>query len=203
MSTLGYRHFDVTIGGKTLIMHNGQTADPLNRYAKAMKVLSGKRGKTDADLAELARIEYEAGLYLNAKQQVVIPSTVLEAVVCAGARKTKEGKLALSGLFVDTDLVLAYDGGPLSVKKLLASEDHTLRVAVRVSQSKVMRTRPMFHDWKGTFTCSVSTEVANEAQLTQWVENAGSFVGLCDWRPRHGRFGLVSIKATARRDLAA
>lgn len=47
-----------------LLMHDNKAANPLNPYAKAMKALTGKRKKTDDDLAEIARIEWEAGLYI-------------------------------------------------------------------------------------------------------------------------------------------
>jgi hypothetical protein len=103
----GYLQYECELSGDSLIMHNGQTADPLNSFSKAMKEISGKRKKTDADFEALANIEYQAGLYLNAKGQVIIPSRVLESVLVEGAKKSKEGKLALSGMFVDTDAILA------------------------------------------------------------------------------------------------
>jgi hypothetical protein len=39
----GTKAYRVTIEGTApIIMHNGQTADPLNQYAKAIKQISGK-----------------------------------------------------------------------------------------------------------------------------------------------------------------
>ena len=52
-------------GISPIIMHCGQTADPLNQFSKAMKKLSAKRNKTDDDLAILSGIEWWAGLYLD------------------------------------------------------------------------------------------------------------------------------------------
>jgi hypothetical protein len=191
----GYLQYECELSGDSLIMHNGQTADPLNSFSKAMKEISGKRKKTDADFEALANIEYQAGLYLNNKGQVIVPGRVLESVLVEGAKKSKEGKLALSGMFVDTDGILEYEGGAMSVKQLMESPDHRLCVAVRIGMSKVMRTRPHFKNWRTTFKVSINEQVANEAQLKRWLEDAGSYVGIGDWRPRHGRYELESFKA--------
>jgi hypothetical protein len=193
MAGSGYKQYRVEIGGDTLIMHNGQTADPLNKFAKAMKEISGKRKKTDADHQALADIEFRAGLYVDQQGRVILPGRVYEAALAIGARQSKEGKLALSGLFVDNDAVLEYDGGPLTVDQLVASESHRLSVAVRVSTSKVIRTRPIFRAWKATFVLSVDSTVANEASVRRWVQDTGSRVGVGDWRPRHGRYDLLAF----------
>lgn len=97
------------IGIAPLIMHNGQTADPLNKYAKAMKEVSGKRKKTEADYIKLAEIEFKAGLYMNVEGPVV-PSQMIEATILAGARKSKLGKLAQAGIIVEKHASLIYDG---------------------------------------------------------------------------------------------
>jgi hypothetical protein len=191
----GYLQYECELSGDSLIMHNGQTANPLNSFSKAMKEISGKRKKTDADYEAMSNIEYQAGLYLNSKNEVIIPSRVLESVLVEGAKKSKEGKLALSGMFVDTDALLVYEGGPMSMKQLMESPEHRICVAVRVGMAKVMRTRPHFKDWTAKFKVSVNEQVANEAQLKRWLEDAGSYVGIGDWRPRHGRYEMLSFKA--------
>jgi hypothetical protein len=191
----GYLQYECELSGDSLIMHNGQTANPLNSFSKAMKEISGKRKKTDADYEAMSNIEYQAGLYLNSKNEVIIPSRVLESVLVEGAKKSKEGKLALSGMFVDTDAILVYEGGPMSMKQLMESPEHRICVAVRVGMAKVMRTRPHFKDWTAKFKVSVNEQVANEAQLKRWLEDAGSYVGIGDWRPRHGRYEMLSFKA--------
>jgi hypothetical protein len=203
---VGYLKINVAIGGDQLIMHNGQTADPLNKFAKLLKEITDDktRKKTAEGIVTMGRIECEAGLYLNAKKQVILPSRVLEAHISEGARKTKEGKQALAGMFVDTDGVLSYDGGPLSVAQILDSEEHQLRLAVAQSQGKVMRVRPFFKNWTTTFQVSVLEEMVSPAMLKKWLLNGGNFVGIGDYRPRYGRYELrkfevqkASIRAVA------
>lgn len=189
----GYTQYEVELSGDSLIMHNGQTADPLNPFSKAMKEISGKRKKTEADYEAMANIEFKAGLYVDGKNNIIIPSRVLESVLVEGAKKSKEGKLALSGMFVDTDALLNYEGYPMTLDALMESPDHRLCVAVRVGMAKVMRTRPHFKNWSAKFKVSINSQVANEAQLKRWVEDAGSYVGIGDWRPRHGRYEVLNF----------
>lgn len=204
MST-GYLKHRVTIGGDTLIMHNGQTADPLNKYAKALKAVTSDktRKKTEEGIIEMGNIEYEAGLYLSAKGQVVLPSRVLEAHLAEAARKTKEGKTALAGMFVDTDGVLEYEGGLLTVKQLIASETHRLTVPVSVNQSKVIRVRPLFRNWTCSFEVSILEEMAGTSTLKTWLTNGGNFVGVGDWRPRYGRYELRELEVIKSKKVVA
>ena len=46
---LGYQKIQVTIGGDKLIMHNGQTADPLNKYAKLLKAVTSDKARKKTD----------------------------------------------------------------------------------------------------------------------------------------------------------
>lgn len=193
MATPGYTQYAVTVKGTTLICHNGQLADPLNKYARALKELSSKRNKTDADLEQMAILEFKAGLYTNDKQEVILPARIFESALAEGAKKSREGKLALSGLFVDDDAVLRYEGGPKSVEELAAEDKFRLTVPVCVNRARIMRTRPFFQNWSACFYVSLNPDAANEAQLRRWIEAAGAFVGLCDWRPRHGRYEVVDF----------
>lgn len=176
------------------IQHNPQTAMPSNRYYNAMKELTGKRKKTDADFEAIANIEYEAGLYLNSSGEVVLPSTQFEAAIAEGAKVSKEGKICLSSTFVEGDAVINYDGGPLTLGELKNSEKHRLDALVRVGMAKTMRRRPYFTNVKAEFRVSLDTEQANPTQLRRWVFDALNVKGMGDWRPRHGRGEIVKFE---------
>ena len=88
------------VGTAPLVMHNGQTADPMNRYARMLKAVTGKRKKTEADYEEVARIEYFAGLYVD-QGGPVLPARLLEAAVVEGARKSKSGKQTQAGAIIE------------------------------------------------------------------------------------------------------
>jgi hypothetical protein len=169
-------------------MHNGQTADPLNKYAKAIKQISGKRKKTEADFEEMARIEYIAGLYMNADGPV-ISNRLLEAAITEGARKSKLGKLAQAGVVVEKHARLNYNG-PRDVDGLLSNDEFRLAVPVKIGQQKIVRTRPIFPEWSANIEVCYLADIINERDLLTAVRNAGALCGLGDWRPRYGRFAL-------------
>lgn len=203
---MAIRKAHVRLQGKNnILLHNGQTADPRNHYAKQMKAISSKRKKTDADLDQLAKVEWFAGLYLGKVTKdgtkyatTTIPSHVLESCFVAGAKKSKRGVQAKSGLFVDSQAVLEFEGKPegdlseeqlqQALDDLYESGDHSLCVGVKVGQSKVMRTRPCFSDWSAEVDVEYDDAVMTFGDVKDIIEDAGRLVGVGDWRPKYGRF---------------
>jgi hypothetical protein len=184
-------HSDLTVtltGTAPCVMHNGQLSDPLNKYSRAIKEITGKRKKTDADHEETARLEWIGSLYVNEKGQVVWPSENIVSMLSAAARKRKEGQQAKSAILCDGDFVLEYPGAKKDVNELWKDENFRLRVSVRVSQARVMRTRPIFRNWKLTTTVQYDPDLVNKKTVMEWFEIAGQQIGLSDWRPKFGRF---------------
>jgi hypothetical protein len=176
----------------TLLMHNGQMADPLNKWAKLMKQISSKRAKTDADYEELARLEFMAGLYLS-PDGPILPSNVIDSMVVTAAKKSKEGQFAKSGVFCLKHARLEYDG-PRTANELWADEQFRHVALVRVQTSRVARTRPKFDNWQAIVELNSEPSIVNPTRIDDWMTIAGTQVGLCDWRPQHGRFGAQRVK---------
>lgn len=174
-----------------MIMHNGQTANPLNKWAKALKQVSGKRSKTDADHEELARLEFMAGLYMG-KNGPIIPAANIDAVLEKAAMKSREGASAKSGVFCSENAHLEYDG-PRLVDELWADEQFRHVAIVRVKDARIVRTRPVFNEWSAIIKIQVEDSVVNPSRLNDWLHVAGTQIGLGDWRPRHGRFGAERV----------
>lgn len=184
---MAYQKLEVRIEGIVpLLMHNGQLADPLNRWAKEMKRISGKRSKTDADFEELARLEWYGSLYLK-DGQPCLPGMNVEKVLIEAARKRRQGKLAEAGIFVDADAPLIYDG-PKDLDELWNDERYRLTAGVRIQRNKVMRTRPKFDEWAADILIEFDDEQLNEQDVLELLTVAGRTVGLGDWRPKYGRF---------------
>jgi hypothetical protein len=173
-------------GVAPLIQHNGQLADPLNYFAKEMKKISGKRHKTEADLEQLARLEWRGSLYLN-NGRVVIPGEVLEAHLVEAAKKVKKGPQAKAGLFCDGMFLLDYDG-PRDVEALWSDEAFRMTAGVRVQRNRIMRTRPIFHVWSLSFEVQYNASQLNLSEIAEFVRIGGEQIGLGDWRPRFGRY---------------
>ena len=176
------------VGIAALIMHNGQTSDPLNKHSKLLKEVSSKRKKSDADYERMAQIEFAAGLYIDKKMGIVIPSDNILATVIAGAKLSKLGRPFASSFIMKEEAVpLEYDG-PKDPEALYEDKRFVFTKGVKVQQAKVQRTRPIFKEWSISFTAEYDEEVLNKAQVVEAMHDAGQKCGLCDWRPRYGRF---------------
>jgi len=167
-------------------MHNGQTADPTNKWSKLIKQISSKRAKTDADHEEMARLEFMAGLYLD-ESGPVLPAYMIEATILGGAKKSKEGQTSKSGYFCLEHAPLEY-AGPRTANELWDDEQFRFSSIVRVQTSRVSRMRPIFREWSAIVTLNVEDTLVNPAQVDRWLNASGSQVGLGDWRPQYGRF---------------
>ena len=174
-----------------LIMHSGRTANPLDPMSKALKAISGKRVKTDADHAEMARLEFLAGLYWTAAGPV-IPAANIDAMLINAARKSREGSAAQSGVFCQSDAIMGYTG-PRTTDELWADERFRHVAIVRVQTARVVRTRPIFHEWTATVTVQFEDSVINASRVDEWFHVAGRLIGLGDWRPKFGRFSVERL----------
>jgi hypothetical protein len=58
----------------------------------------------------------------------------------------------------------------------------------------VYRTRPMFTDWSATFEVCYDPDQINEGDLKKAIADAGRMVGLCDFRPKYGRFEMEAFE---------
>lgn len=175
-------------GTAPLLMHNIQLADPLNPIVRAMKEISGKRKKTDEDLLRLAELEFKGGLYMTDELGPYVPGVNVEKCLVEGARITKQGKQVERGLFViDNESPLLYKG-PRTAEALWADESFRSRLAVKVAQARVQRTRPIFRDWALEVTAEVDSALLNLESVASIASDAGSMVGIGDYRPRYGRF---------------
>ncbi len=190
-----YKTISFTIVGVApLLMHNGQMADPMNKFSRAMKAVTSKKKKTEEDYLEMARIEFNGGLYIGDKGQPVLPGELIEACLINGAKATKQGKVAKSALIVDGNFPLDF-AGPKTAPELFEDDNHRHTVGVKVGQARVMRTRPKFNDWKLNFDVHYLPESLNPAEVVEFVETAGRVAGLGDGRPRFGRYNVESHTA--------
>ena len=178
------------------IMHNGQTSDPLNDYAKKMKKFTSKRQKKDSDHMELAKLEWYAALYVDEKNRPCWPGENIESMLVAAAKKTRMGPAAKSGLFIDGNSIVSHDGPQtadgLWKFKEFGKNPFVSRVPVVVNKSRIMRTRPIFHNWSLNFVVNYMPDIINKEDLIEFVNKAGKMIGLSDWRPKYGRFLVES-----------
>lgn len=189
------RQLKIRIKGRSpLLMHSDRFANPLDAATKAHKELTGKRKKTDADHEAIARSEWLGSLYHRDDIGPFIPGQNLDASLQEAAKLQKLGKkFKQAVMVVDNEVPLQYKG-PRDPEGLFAAGFLDVR-GVRVSMAKLMRCRPKFNDWAAEFTIAFNEDVVNAEEVRKALADAGALVGLCDYRPRYGKFEVEAVRA--------
>lgn len=178
--------FELT-GVSPLLLHNSrQFLDATCQATKELKKITSKKSKTDDDLARLADMEWLMGLYLNAEKQPIIPGENFERMLIEGARKNKNGKEATAGIIAD-DAVIIHNG-PNEIEKMSADPRFRDKRPVVVQRARVMRCRPIFHEWTIQVRVTYIPDVVSRDNVIQSMQVAGRIIGLGDYRPKFGRF---------------
>jgi len=178
-----------------LLMHNNQLADPLNPYKKLMIPLTSKRKPTDSDVIEIMRIEFTAALYYTRETGVYIPGDNLYAVIRDCAALSRRKKDIERGVWIEPEKVPFVYSGPRTPEELFESNEPSfrdVRPAITNSGGTVMRCRPVFQEWKLTFTIKYDETATSESALRGYLDKAGSIIGLGDYRPRFGTFEVTT-----------
>lgn len=176
-----------------LVMHNGRLADPLNPLAKKLKGLTAKRKKSDDDLMEIQRVEWEGGLYYDPKTGPYVPADTVAACIISGAKQSRRGTLLKASInnILEPRIPLQYSG-PRTLEALWADPVYRDVRGVVVAGRRVMRCRPCFPPpWKLTFT--LEYDDMNEEDILAVCVDAGKKAGLCEMRPRYGRFAVEIV----------
>lgn len=175
------------VGEAPLLMHSDRGANPLDPEVKAHKVFTSKRKKTDDDLMEIAWGEFKLALYWDEKLGPYIPAQNVDGTIVNGGKKNRLGStFKASGRCVEDKIKLIYKG-PKEPKKLYEAGFVDVRSVV-VNRARIMRVRPIFNEWSIEFDYAYDETQLDENQIVTAMENAGTLVGLCDYRPRFGRF---------------
>jgi hypothetical protein len=133
------------------------------------------------------------GLYTKGGK-VIIPGEVIEATMKEAGKKFKLGKEVSKAIRCDDDPELQYPHKNLSLSELYEQEGYAFSTSVRVDKSRVNRTRPRFDDWSITTEILYDESRLDKGQVVDILNEAGSYVGFCDWRPRFGRFSVEVMK---------
>jgi hypothetical protein len=183
-------------GLSPLLMHSERGANPLDPETKLMKKITSKKNKTDEDYEEMAFMDWKMALYHNDSLGPYIPGLNIRASVVEGGKMNKLGTLIQKGTMVlDSFLPLIYNG-PKTIKELWANPKFRDIRSVVVNRSRMMRCRPIFHEWKILVDLHYDTKVIDIEKILMGAENAGSYIGIGDFRPGkgNGSFGRYEVK---------
>lgn len=186
------KNLNVTWKGiSPLIMHSCKCVNPLHPIAKEMKKYTSIRKKTDEDYAKIADLEWDAGVYWEDGVGPYVPTENIEACIVEGAKASKKGKdiqkyCNVTGLIVPLDY-----GANLTKEELIQDWNYRDCRIMTVQRAKINRTRPRFNHWQITFNLMYDETKIDEDVILNAMEYAGAYVGLCDSRPKYGRFTTI------------
>lgn len=180
-------------GTRALLMHADIFANPLNPLTKAHKALTAKRKKTDDDQEAIAKSEWRGGLYFDDDIGPYVPGVNIEAALVAGGKLSKLGtQLKRSVEVLDERCALEYDG-PRTLAGLWDSGFYDAR-SVKVTTSRITRYRPLFRKWSLVCEIMFDQETIDREQVIKCLEDAGTYCGIGDYRPKFGRFAVEVLK---------
>jgi hypothetical protein len=171
-----------------LMLHNERLANPMDPVTRELKKLTAVRKKTDETLAEIMKTEWLGGLYLNEEGNVAVPSDNVLASIKAGARKSKRGKDVESSLFAEEAFYAVDHDGPSTPEEMWAAGKYCDYRGVGVNGKRIMRSRPIIRRWGLKVELTYDSEIIDVGDLQEWITVAGNQIGLCERRPKFGRF---------------
>jgi len=180
-------------GTRPLIMHSERLANPLDTVVKEIRTFSKKRNKTDDDHEMIAKLEFLGGMYWDVDAGPFIPGDNIWRCLYNAAKRQKLGERVKEAVLIDTDVnPLAYKG-PRDQDGLWKSESFRYIKSVRVQMARTMRCRAIFQNWATSADIVLDSTVLDFNDLVRIAEDAGNYVGLCERRPRFGRF-IAEVK---------
>ncbi len=182
------------VGRTALLMHATTGMDVTHPLVKEMRALTKKHAskKTEEDVIEIQRLEFALGIYHDGDRPVISADMVL-AAVRDGAKAMRLGKEVERSVFLAEEAVPLEYEGPKSVSALWKNKRFVDSRTVKVGAARVLRTRPKFEAWSLSFALEYDPDHLDRDALERAVVNAGSRVGLGDYRPRYGRFDVEFV----------
>lgn len=141
--------------------------------------------------------DVESYYYRDSEGRVCIPAVGVHGALIASGRWQQDPRssrktamdLVKAGLLVEPDLIPCQRNGEF----IFAAEFLDKR-RVQVNRAGVSRVRPaLLKGWQAEFDVIVLTpDLMGPTFVRELVSRAGQLVGLCDFRPQHGRFAVCS-----------
>ena len=200
---MSYKQIQLKLTGvQPLMLNNIQTANPLNKWAKAVKDVTSKKKKTDADTLEIIKLQFMASWYLDEDGHYVLPSENVLKSLEAGAKEFKKGsKLVENVQIIEDNLVIKFDGMDKSLEELY-DDGNGKYVDTRIcgissgfgSKAKVLATRALIDKWSVTATLVYDEDQIDLTDILRAAEIAGQRKGVGTYRRRFGRYKVEVIK---------
>lgn len=173
----------VTLKGSSDMLFHAWNPEAVDEKAAASKNSKGK--KTD---------NLESYVYRTESGEIAIPGEYLRGAVINAAKfrqDPRSPRKSAMDLFKAAIVVTS----PLASLGVV-DWDYLDKRRVTIQRAGINRVRPaMRAGWEATFDLLVTLpEYVDRNLLRETIESAGRLIGLGDFRPTYGRFGVVSFK---------
>ncbi|MFA6282149.1 MAG: hypothetical protein WCY05_06595 [Candidatus Omnitrophota bacterium] len=195
---------------------------PISKEIKKIDRIPAKQ-KTDADFVRKLYLEWLSGIYHDDKEKlleyvleaqfnteetrlefgsqklkgdnrVYVPSECIEATIIAGAKKERKGTAVKSSVIVSPEKIpLIFKDQNQDLFSLMKKDTYRDVRQAKIGRSTITRCRPRFDDWELEFEIEYDNEIVNEETITEALLYAGKYIGICDYRPKYGRFQIIDI----------
>lgn len=140
--------------------------------------------------------EAEMALYKDEGGRIVMPALNTLATMKASS---KEYKVPGKGRKTFMNYIFAgLQISPVNIPLLgLNGEDPKWEIDIRpvvVQRARVMRARPKFNEWALEFEVEILDAIIRVENIKEFLESAGKYTGIGDFRPLFGLFKLVKYE---------
>lgn len=180
-------------GTRPLMMHSDRFANPLDPDGQNHKEITAKRKKTDEDQRFLMRSDWMGALYYKEKTGIYIPGQNIYATLFNAAKLRKLGVHFKRAVYYPEDAISLQHEGPKDPNKLYELPEFRDIRGVVIGGKRIMRCRPIFQDWALDVSIPLDVDMLNPKELIAIAKDAGDLIGLCDYRPRFGRFSVEVV----------
>jgi len=179
-----YRRITVTIRGLTPLLMNRLNPESL----KSKSRMRMENYSTQDDAAKSA---YMAEI--DGKKQLYIPQEALYSMLINTAKQYRVRRTSLSSLLAGT-MHIEPEKVPLGTDQYVIDER-----AVVIQRQRVLKGRAKLPKWSATFQIVYDAKrlpAGIEPTLEEILEDAGTRMGLLDYRPQHkGWFGTFTVES--------
>jgi len=178
------KKIDVKIRGLTPLLMNRLNPESLRSKSK-MRMENYSTANDAEKSAYMAEI--------NGKKQLYIPQEALYSMIIGTAKQYKLRRMSLSSLLAGT-MHVEPEKVPLGTDKYEVDER-----AVVIQNQRVLKGRAKLPKWAASFQLVYDSKRLPEgidATLKEILEDAGTRMGLLDYRPQHkGWFGTFTVES--------
>lgn len=181
-------------GKQPLMLNNAQVVNPFNKYTQMLKPLTAKRKKTEEDVWQIYKIQFESSLYMKG-DTYIIPADHFWKSVCTAAKERKLGKKFEQSFQIFEDCILDFPEKGMTPEQLFDERSHVdIRDGVICGRSRVPVCRAIFSEWSTTVKCYYDENQLNERDVIATFAVAGIRYGVGTYRKKFGRFEATKIK---------